>query len=116
MRLGSGGSSELSALEREVMLVMFEGKPEQRKIIESQLGGTSVLSRNYSGVGFVTKLQVNAETRGLDVPLRRIEGRHPRVPEPAEFVLTLKDGYLDTLEAFAFNGMWPDDEAGFRFD
>ena len=116
MRLGAGGNSELSPLERRVMLAMFVGRGEEIPVLESQLRATSVISRNYSGVGFVSKFEIRDETQCLDFSIRRIEGRHPRLPAAVEFVLTLKNGRLDTLEAFAFNGMWPDEEAGFEFD
>ena len=116
MRLGTDGGSEISPLEQEVLLAMFTGDPEQIEILRSQLDSSSVLSRHYSGVGFVTKFRISRETEALNSALRRIEGHHPGLPEAVEFVLTLKNGQLDTLEAYAFGGMWPEQEAGFRFE
>ncbi len=74
--------------------------------------------RTPSGVGFVTKLKVPDE---LCVPesgdcsaLPTVCGEHPELPSGAEFVLQIKNGRLNSIEAFCFEGMWPGDESLFR--
>ena len=77
--------------------------------------GMEVVSRTGSGVGFVTRLRVpDAVAVAVDTPVPVVNGRHPALPEPAEFMLQVKDGRLHTIEAFCFQGMWPADEAGFE--
>ena len=116
MRLGSDNNNELSNLESKILKAMFSGQSGNQKALDEQVSAVSVVTRNYSGVGFVSKFQVGSDVAQLDGSIRRVEARHPMLSDPVEFVLTLKSGCLDTLEAYAFNGMWPSDESGFQFD
>lgn len=104
---------ELSPLERAVVAVALAA--DELSTLRDQVACTEVVSRTYSGVGFVTKFQVPA-----DAPVAApkamppvVMGRHPQLPDAAEFLLELRGGRLHSLEAYCYEGMWPGDETGF---
>ena len=71
-------------------------------------------------MGFVTKLQI-PEALSVSDPQDRnalpvVFGEHPDLPSGAEFVLQVKDGRINTIEAFCYEGMWPNDESLFSVD
>ncbi len=109
---------ELSDLERAVFDTALAGDDAEAEILRTQLSVAAVVSRTASGVGFVTRLRIPDELPGVSQsyipPL--VRGEHPQLPGGAEFMLQLKDGRLHTVEAFCFEGMWPEDEAAFSFD
>lgn len=104
---------ELSDLERAVFAVALAD--DELSAVRNQVLHTAVVSRTYSGVGFVTKFQVPADAPAAEataVP-RVVLGQHPFMPAAAEFLLELRGGRLHSLEAYCYEGMWPGDEAGF---
>ena len=104
---------ELTELEQAVLDAALAG--DQFAGLRAQVARVEVVSRTGSGVGFVTRLRVpDAVAVAVDTPVPVVNGRHPALPEPAEFMLQVKDGRLHTIEAFCFQGMWPADEAGFE--
>jgi len=104
---------ELTDLERAVFAAALVA--DRFAVLRAQVDVAEVVSRTGSGVGFVTRLRVpdGVALAGEDV-VPVVYGRHPALPEPAEFMLQVKDGRLHTIEAFCFQGMWPADEAGFE--
>lgn len=112
------GPGPLSALERRVLTALLRGEGEALLALRAQLAAASVLSRTHSGVGFMTRLAVPDSVPligpGAVLRLRPVRAIHPQLPEPAEFVLQLRDGRLASLEAFCFAGSWPTDGDGFR--
>ncbi len=113
-------SAELTSLERAVLLTALGGGNEYATKLNAQVNEAKAVVRTPSGVGFVTKLQVPgnfclADSTGSD-PLPLVFGRHPELPSGAEFVLQVKDGRLNSIEAFCFEGMWPRDESLFTFE
>ena len=109
---------ELSDLERTVFDTALAGEGAETDILRRQLSEATVMSRTASGVGFVTRLRIPDELPGVSLSyvLPVVRGEHPQLPGGAEFILQLKNGRLHTIEAFCFEGMWPEDEAAFRFD
>jgi hypothetical protein len=112
------GPGPLSALERRVLTALLRGEGEALAALRAQLAAASVLSRTHSGVGFMTRLTVPDSVPvtgpGAAPRLRPVQALHPQLPEPAEFVLQLRDGRLASLEAFCFAGSWPTDGDSFR--
>lgn len=113
-------SPELTALERAVLVAALGIGTEDAATLNAQVNEAKAVVRTPSGVGFVTKLQVPgkfclADSTGSD-PLPLVFGRHPELPSGAEFVLQVKDGRLNSIEAFCFEGMWPRDESLFTFE
>lgn len=110
-------SPELTALERQVLMAAILG---HRQVIglTAQLDAATVISRTPSGVGFVTKLRVpedlSIEKSCTSDALPAVEAEHPALPSGAEFVFQLKSGRLNCIEAYCFEGMWPENESLFR--
>jgi hypothetical protein len=112
-------SPELTSLERAVLETALGSGDEYATKLNAQANEAKAVVRTPSGVGFVTKLQVPEKYRSQDAtsePLPLVFGRHPELPAGAEFVLQIKDGRLNSIEAFCFEGMWPRDESLFTFE
>lgn len=108
-------SPELSPLERNVLeTALSTGSMDAG--LRNQIESARVIGRTPSGVGFMTKLSVPAGQRVaadvIAVPI--VVGEHPALPSGAEFVLQVKDGRLNSIEAFCHEGMWPVTEDEFR--
>ncbi len=100
-------SPQLTELEHGVLKTALAADMQQAQ-------SAQVVSRTYSGVGFITKLKVADDAPRLNVDvLPTVYGRHPNLSAAAEFMLQLKDGRLHSIEAFCFQGMWPEDEDKF---
>ena len=111
------GPGPLSRLERAVLAALLTGDDPARAALRAQLARATVAARTHSGVGFVTRLAVPADTPALagGAPgLRPVRAGHPQLPEPAEFLLELRDGRLGVLEAYCYAGGWPADESEFQ--
>ena len=111
-------SPELTALERTVLNAALAGIDPAASISGSPFEGMKVELRTPSGVGFVTKLRRDDSSRLKNLleinSLPVIYAEHPELPSGAEFVLQVKDGRVNSIEAFCYEGMWPDDESLFR--
>jgi len=104
-------SPALSELEAAVLDAATAGDAALRE----QAAAAAVVSRTYSGVGFVTKLRVPPEGPRTDIAVVPVvHGRHPALPDPAEFRVELREGRLSCIEAFCFQGLWPADEHSFE--
>jgi len=112
------GPGPLSRLERAVLTSILKGDGAELAILRGQLVGATVLSRTYSGVGFVTRIAVPddapALAEGANPRLPAVLAAHPGLAEHAEFLLQLRGGRLAVLEAYCYAGGWPADEAEFR--
>lgn len=111
------GPGPLSRLERTVLAALLAGDDPSSATLRAQLARATVASRTHSGVGFVTRLAVPADVpavAGAAPGLSPVRAGHPELPEPAEFLLELRDGRLGVLEAYCYAGGWPADEAEFQ--
>jgi hypothetical protein len=110
-------SPDLSELESAVLDVLLAADAGINGQLRVQAGAATVASRIPSGVGFMTKLDVPDELavtgRPTDETLQTVYGVHPELPGGAEFVVQVKSGRLNTIEAFCYEGMWPRDESRF---
>lgn len=110
-------SPDLTALERSVLETAFLSTGTDIGFRE-QIDAATVAVRTPSGVGFMTKLHVPVEHRVADaatgsaVPV--VIGEHPALPSGAEFILQIKNGRINCIEAFCYEGMWPADESQFK--
>jgi hypothetical protein len=110
-------SPALTDLELAVFEAAIRGHPRITEFT-AQLDAAKVVLRTFSGVGFVTKLEVPAglslkgpvEVDALPVVL----AEHPELGSGAEFIFQLKAGRINCIEAYCYEGMWPADEALFR--
>jgi hypothetical protein len=113
-------SPELTGLERSVLEAAVGDGSNVAGGFQEQVRQASAVVRTPSGVGFVTKLQIPDQLRVTELPpdssLPLVIGEHPELPSGAEFVLQVKDGRINSIEAFCYEGMWPSDETLFRLD
>ena len=113
-------TQQLTELERAVLSSAVAGAGDLADSLREQLDAARVAARTPSGVGFVTKLEVPVNLslgdRQVDAGLPTITGKHPQLPSGAEFVLQIKGGRLNSIEAFCYEGMWPEDESSFRLE
>ena len=113
-------SPELTTLERAVLDVALAPDIGDNVSFRAQVAAAVVSVRTPSGVGFMTKLQVpetlSVADRSDNEALPVVLGAHPELPSGAEFVLQIKGGRLSTIEAFCYEGMWPQDEVQFRVE
>jgi len=92
----------------------------QRSIMEEQTRVARVVAREYSNVGFYTKLATPESVEKLDLARWKIEdmphafAHHPHLSAGASFILWINEGRLVGLEGFTNHGEWPRDEAAFR--
>ena len=114
-------SPDLTALERSVLETACSATGTDTRFYQ-QIDAAAVAVRTPSGVGFMTKLHVPAQydvtdgAIGIAVPgsIPVIIGEHPALPSGAEFVLQIKDGRINCIEAFCYEGQWPADESLFN--
>jgi len=110
-------SPELTALERSVLETAFSST-ENDSYFREQIDVATVVVRTPSGVGFMTKLSIPDEYRVADATagnaVPAVIGDHPALPSGAEFILQVKDGRINCIEAFCHEGMWPADETQFQ--
>ena len=110
-------SPDLTALERSVLETAFPSLQSESGFGD-QIDAATVVVRTPSGVGFVTKLHIPEQYRVTGgagrnaIPI--IIGEHPELPAGAEFILQIKDGLIHCIEAFCYEGIWPENEAQFR--
>lgn len=108
----------MPVLERRVIAAMLKGDAAGLAILREQLTYATMLSRTYSGVGLVTRLAIpdGVATVPADASLRLppVLATHPQLPEATEFLLQIRDGRLAVLEAYCFQGGWPQDEQAFK--
>ncbi len=109
----ASNSPELTDLERLVLETAFAASGADAGWRE-QIEAATVASRTPSGVGFMTKLNTPAAERLTKDGLATISGEHPALPSGAEFVVQVKGGRINCIEAFCHEGLWPADESRFR--
>ena len=118
MNRDSHDSPELSNLERSVLDVALSGDHPSIAILRNQVTVAQVASRTPSGVGFMTKLRLPRDvvlSPDRDMPtVPIVYAEHPQLPGGAEFLLQIKGGRINCIEAFCYEGMWPADNSLFR--
>ncbi|GMW07155.1 MAG: hypothetical protein AMXMBFR8_19510 [Nevskiales bacterium] len=120
MKLGNDPPEDLvlTPLERAVLGELVASLGASAADFRAQCDHARVLVRSHSGVGFVTRMRVPEEARPLGSEYANrsfaVHATHPQLREAAEFLVQFKAGRLATIEAYCGEGMWPDDDAGFR--
>jgi len=108
-------SPDLTALERSVLETALAESGIDSELYQ-QIEVATVVARTPSGVGFMTKLSIPDAhcVAGTGAALSVVIGAHPALSSGAEFILQIKNGRLNCIEAFCHEGMWPVDESLFR--
>ena len=102
----------LSDFERAVLEMMADGETPQLRRLREQLASCVVRSREFTGVGFFTSLEVDrasvAPVEGLPTPFGDVHAEIEGLAHGAGFLLWIKDGYVDALEGHSYGEPWPD--------
>jgi hypothetical protein len=104
-------SDKLNRLEKEVILKLLSGDHPAVRVLREQLEHCRVRSREMTGTGFVTELDVPREIDRAKVEKMRlgnvvadVEG----LKNGAGFLLYVKGGALDAIEGYSFEEPWPE--------
>ncbi len=122
MKLGNDPQAllTLTPLERSVLRALAARVGDAGPLLAAQCASARVVNRSHSGVGFVTRLAIPDDVAGLPAEavsrMGPVHARHPGLPDAAEFLVQMKNGRLGSIEAWCREGMWPEDDAGFRIE
>jgi hypothetical protein len=104
----------LTQFERDVIATMLRHDHPVADALRAQLDVCRIKRRELTGVGFFTDMVVpqSLAIEGvghmtLGDALAEIDG----LDHGVGFVLFIRDGMLDTLEGFTYDGPWPDELA-----
>lgn len=94
-------------LELAALHSMFSEIPELAPQLEGQLSVATVVDRENTGAGFFTTISVPADATPIPISEPLSGETHARIPglKPGlGFVLFFKEGRLETLEGFTYEG------------
>ena len=103
-------SDKLSLIEEAVLTKLLTGNLPLLIQLQQQLEGCSVATRDLTGFGFYSTLDVPENiprTPGLNGKFGDVIGEIPGLPSGAGFLLYVKDGVLDMLEGYSYDEPWP---------
>lgn len=106
-------SHDLTDLERSVIDKLLAGEHPVLEALRGQLRSCRVRSRELTGCGFFTELQVDrglrvAPTSAEKLRIGDVNAKIGGLEHGAGFVLFVKDGYLDMLEGYSYEEPWPE--------
>ena len=111
-------SERFTNLEHAVLEMMLAGDNSDLKILREQFSKAGVLTREMTGHGFFTNLEISAVFPRLSrkgrVAITDISANLPKLKNGAGFVLFVDDGALSCLEGFSYDEFWPDSTVGFE--
>lgn len=110
---------DLTDLERGVLDKLLAGEHPVLEALRRQLGSCRVKSRELTGSGFFTELQVDrtlpgAPTRAENLRIGDVNAKIAGLKHGAGFVLFVNAGYLDMLEGFSYDEPWPESAGEFE--
>lgn len=112
MRIDELDERALTGFERAVLEKLLAGENPVLETLRGQLDVCEVTSRESTGHGFFTNLDVNQSMSPAPTSVQRIRicdvGADIRgLKYGAGFVVFVTDGYLDCLEGFSYEEPWP---------
>jgi hypothetical protein len=111
-------SADLTPLESAVLEKLLAHTGEPFDTIRAQLDHASVASREFTGVGFLTRfaIQPDAVVR-RDLPAGELSGVGAEIAglaDGAGFLLFIRDGVISFLEGYTYgDAVWPDEITSF---
>ena len=101
----------LTTFERAVLVKLLAGDHPVLAALRSQLASCRVRSREITGHGFFTNLDVDRKANTAapvqKARIRDVGGEIRGLGHGAGFVVFVADGYLDFLEGFSYEEQWP---------
>ena len=114
----SVGQYMITPLEKAVLDLMLNRDCEPYITLREQLVHATVMTREFSGVGFFTHfaLPKSAPVRRdvADMVIQDVAAEISGLAHGASFILFVRDGVLSCLEGVASVGEWPSDIGGFK--
>ena len=116
---------KFTPLENQVLELLLAGQDPVLTALREQMGTAKIESREFTGVGFYLNFEIPTNSKGhLDVlavkqhfcfgDVRAYFDVGDRRQEVG-FLLWIKDGYLDNLEAYTYGfEKWPDEDKPFH--
>ncbi len=103
----------LTPLERAVLEKLCSGDHPVWRALRRQAQVATVASRELTGVGFFTTLELppdieRAPTRPGRLHLGDVEAVVPGLRNGAGFVLFVQDGIIELLEGYSYDEPWPE--------
>lgn len=102
-------NSKLNSLERAVLDKLLFGDLPLLAQLRSQLEKCGVEHREFTGYGFYVTLSVPdyvPRVEATDFKLGDVFGKAEGTPSEVGFLLYIKDGILDLLEAYSYDEPW----------
>ena len=105
--------SELNALERAVLNKLLEGDHPALRELRRQSEVATVVSRRWTGVGFLTSFGLAEDTpraslQGSKIRFGDVGARITGLQHGAGFLLYVDDGKLRMLEGYSYDEKWPE--------
>ncbi len=99
--------------EKELMEKLLEGQDSKVDILRRQYETASVITREFSGVGFFTSFSVLEDSEKLhqaeSLQLGGVKGQINGVANGVGFVLFINKGVIDLLEGYTYGDeKWPE--------
>lgn len=110
-------NTSLLPLEKAVLEKVFSGDVPLLVQFREQLGRCSVTTREATGFGFYTTLNVPESTAripGLDFKFGDVVGEIPDLSSGVGFLIYVKDGIVSMLEGYSYDEPWPPSIDSFR--
>ena len=103
--------TQLDRIESIAIDLLLSGDHPVLAVLRLQRKVAAVSARNYTGVGFFTKFAVPGDAPRLDgvhrLVLSDVHGEIDEVAHGVGFVLFIKNGVIDVLECFTYDGSYP---------
>lgn len=103
----------MNPLEREILERLLRGVHPVLAVLRSQLETAAVVSREFTGTGFMTDLSVPAHLPRVSTTDRLVIGDVGAdvsgLPLGAGFLLFVREGALDALEGYSYDSEWTQD-------
>jgi hypothetical protein len=104
--------SDLTDFEQDILRLALSGKGKVLDQLRRQLDFLSSERRDFTGVGFFTKIQPIDDKLRIDVPdfeITDIEGATSTLTNGFGCVIFIRNGQVDLIECFTYDEPWPID-------
>ena len=107
---------EFSRVERAAIEAILSKPVDVMEVVRAQFAAASAVARDYTGVGFFTKISVPssvppmADSQELHDALFDGAGGWAKSEGPILFILWTNAGYLASLEGCTVRGSWPNED------
>jgi hypothetical protein len=98
---------QLTDQERFAVSMLFSGESEFDRAVRDNLAGTTVIKREYTGVGFFSDLSLPFPVPERDRRARDWNFNHTQLQYGGSIMCTFSDTGTLEIEGVVFDGEWP---------